>query len=515
MYTLETRDFNNKQYIIEDYDGIKYSNHYSPKGSGFGYLSFTLKRKRLESYYDVNFGFKISLWKGIKKCLFSGWIVKINENSNGDYEIYALGSSTIYSFDIYNFILADNRIDRWAGGCTPSGSFRPDKFDVTNSWDVGETSFSGLQFTPRRGVDYNFDDYIYSRYRFNNGENVKRIKFNWSSQFPNGWPGQVLILDGNEDVIFSTSTSGNGVEDINISSDTNFVEIRLKLTTSGENTAEEDTVYFRVWNLTVYSTQNVVNAAEVCRYASFYMYVNYGFSIDRTLIEDVGIELLQAAYDEDKRLDEVITDACGYGSEDVDSLIWGTTFDDTNRLFLTLKNTDRASGYRIEDSEYEIEGDLTTSYQKVYGKYRDFYGIDQKTAVASDSDEIDNLGGLYRKEIIDLGESTEAQANNAIQLALKVSSSPKVSTDIKIEHGIYTLNNTYVPFDEILSGLFVEIPNFKSRSTRNLQNEKDFTYQFLLAKVEIDLDKATASLTPADNVTSFDNYMKKITEINK
>lgn len=510
MYTLETKDFNNNYFNIIDFSDLTFSNHTSSSGSGFGFLKFTINRDHRIDYPDIHLFYNIKLYKQSSTLLFDGLITKITEKTE-NIEIECVGFNTVLSFDIYNFILSDRRLNRWSTGCTPSGSFRPDKFNQDKSWENDEfETVNGLTFQPKNGVQLSNEDYTYFRYRFQFNEKVKRLSFSWSSQFPNNWPGQVIINDELGNTLFSKNTSGDGVEDILLSSEGNYVIVYFKATADGLNTAEEDTVYFRMWDITVYSTQEDVNASEVLRTAAKYMAVNYNFSYDFTDIKDTGFLLDQAAYDEDKYLNEVVTDAANkYGSNDFTPILWGVRMDDHKRFFMEKRSEEPLFWYILDEVEdFEITNDIFNSYQKYYAKYIDNDGLEQKTSRYSDDRRIKDYGNYYRTKLIELGENSLTQVNQALLYALNTDNEQTIRTDFKVR----SIKNNFgqqIPFDEIKSGFWLEIPNIQTKEGLNY----DSIYKVFISKVEIDLENGESSLTPEDNIDSFEKYMEYLSSL--
>lgn len=518
---IETYDYNGTQYSILDDEGTKFSNHYGEEGSGFGYITFTLSRKSGFGYKDFGHGYRVILRKGLRKILFDGIISKIDESRDGKFVISAVGMNTLFSFDIYNFIVADNRTNRWTAGCTAKGSYRPDKFDHSLNWteiinegteDEDEISYDGIEIGPRKGIDYIQEDYYYIRYRFEFNETCKRIRFTYKLLLTNNWPGQVDILDASANVLWTRDVSGNGIADIDVDSlvNGNFVEVRFTVTSSGLNTAEEDTLYFRMWNIVVYSTDQVPDATFIAQNIAEYMYTNFGFSNDYSLLESIGYEIPQAAFDEDETIDVIMKKACSYGDGLNHPLAWGTAFDDIKRMFLHVQNTQDIR-YKIEESEaYTLTGDLSQSYQKVYGKYTNTFGQTERTAVYSSQEQIDALGGLYRKTVIQLDDATPDQAITALELALSENKEPKISTSFTVSDFVLSSLNRPIPIEDVLSGGMVQVPEFRAREAQILDDKRQGYYTFMLISVEIDVYNRTATLTPAGDRSGFESYMETI-----
>lgn len=524
---LEVYDHFGQQFIVNDAEQIKYSNHYSPQGSGFGFLQYTLLREPNLSYADTEQSFEVKLRKGLRNILFHGIITKIQENTDGKITVSCVGYNTVLSLDIRNFIICDNRVTRWIPGCNPSGSFRPDKFDVTNNWQVILNEglpteviqdFDGVSIAPRNGVDYNTDDYAFSRFRFPFGETVEHIKFDWELQLPNSYPGRIEMVDANdpENILFSKDVSGNGSEDIFTTFSGPFVELRFVAEADGLNTSDDGTVYGRIFNIVVYSVDDdPVDAAVVARNVDTYMETTFGFSNDQSLIEDIGFELVLAAYDTDARINESVENAASFGSLAQLPVIWGTWFDDTKRMFMQEQDTTTIRYIIPEPEHYSVSGDVLDTYQKVYGKFRDKTGVEIRTGVIQDNEIINALGGLFRKEVIDYGDSTQAQVDQALQVALDGHKDITIKTSFNIPLFLMGTGNQRIPVEDLRSGGVVQIPIFQVREVAIQADKTNTLYSFLLAKVEVDLDSNSAKLTPVDDIQTFDKYLEQLQRLVK
>ena len=82
MISIETYDSNNNQYLIDDALSIKWSNHYSHEGSGYGYFTFDLKRQTGFTYNDITLGNRLTCRKYLNTILFDGQIRKVEEMSS-------------------------------------------------------------------------------------------------------------------------------------------------------------------------------------------------------------------------------------------------------------------------------------------------------------------------------------------------------------------------------------------------------------------------------------------------
>jgi hypothetical protein len=167
--------------------------------------------------------------------------------------------------------------------------------------------------------------------------------------------------------------------------------------------------------------------------------------------------------------------------------------------------------YKIEDeTDYAVTGDVSESFQKVYGKITTQAGQVERTEPYVAQDQIDAMD-LYRTEVLDLGQITLAQAQHALQLALAENKEPKISTQFTVSGTISTADGARIT--ELISGGMVQVPIFSARETTILADRRQGFYSFLLVGVEVDLADNTASLTPAEARSGFEKYMAKITKL--
>jgi hypothetical protein len=166
--------------------------------------------------------------------------------------------------------------------------------------------------------------------------------------------------------------------------------------------------------------------------------------------------------------------------------------------------------YKIENAdELSVAGDLIESFQKVYGKYTNTLGQEQRSGVYSATTQIAALGGLYKKSVMEFdSDVTQAQAEQALQLALVENREPKISTDFSIKEYIQLPMGGIIPIEEIRAGGIIQIPTLRAAETKLLEDKRSGFYSFMLSAVEIDLESGNATLTPAENKSSFEKYME-------
>jgi len=516
---IESYDTNGRQYRLLSASGIRYSNHYSEEGSGYGYLSFVLNRKVGYNYNDIGIGYRVILRKGIRNILFDGVITQMEEGhgDQGDtITVNCVGYNSLLNFEIQNFILSDARLNHWIGSEDASSSFCPEKFDHNTSWDDGGTQIAGLQFKPRRNVDFETNDYVYLRYTFDFGETPARCTFDYDVALPGAWPGKLELRDDNANVLLSVTATGSDTEDITITGATEYIEFRFYVTSAGENTAVDGTVYGRVTDLTIYSTTDTVDAARVAEEIVGYMSTNFDFSNDTSRLVATGYTLPQAAFDTDQTLAEIMAWCVEFGGANYAPIAWGLEFNEQRRMFVELQDlttikyvVPRSAGVRAT-----IGGDWGESAQKVYAIYQDELNNTQRTSISSDTTQITKLGGLYRKEAIQAGRVTQAQAEQAVAYRLSEVKKPKVSSSFSINGSIRTPSGAHVPLDEIKAGGIVELRDFRAREATLTPDDLRTGYTtFMLIGVEIDLDQNTATLIPAGDRSRYERYIATLSKM--
>lgn len=517
--TLRSKDPAGFWHTIHDAYGISFSNHYSEEGSGYGFVSFTVPRNVGHNYRDLGFGHEIELRKGIRNVLFHGVLTQISEKGGPDegLEVSGVGLGSLMEFDRLNFGLADRRLDRWTNSEFPSGSYVPNKIDIGTSWqDTSGNQVAGLILKPRKGVTYAADDYTYLRYSFQFGEYVAKITFDWETAFPSSWPGQLTVLDSNGTTHFTQTTTGSGSKTIYPTSNSTYIEFRLTITSSGENTAENDTVYVHITDPTVFATTDTLDAARVGRVILEQLAANYGFSANRSFLEQTGFAIDQAVYENDATLSEIMKDISKYGDKNLKPIAWGMRFNDRKQFFVESQDLSSIK-YVIPRNmvgEISVDGDFANSGQKVYGVYTDEGGNVNRTATYSDTALIDLFGGTFREEAVQLGRTSSAQAAQAAQLALSERKYPKTSSSISVSGPVLNAYGAEVPIEEIKAGGIVEVREFRAREAGVASGDLRTRFtSFMLVGVEVDLDEGSATLIPASDASRFEKYMARLSQI--
>ena len=491
----------------------RWSSHYGPEGSGFGYLMFSLPRKIGYDYRDIGLGYRVQLRKYLDTVLFDGQIRQITENSPNQIDITALGWNVVAGDDAFNWVFCDTRYMLWKGSETPSASFCPDKFD----YDLQER----IQFKPRRGVDYEENDYSRVRYTFQFGEVAERIKFDYDVALPGPWPGKLEVRDSNDVVLWSkTATEDGTAVNLTTTGSPTYFEVRFYVTSAGENTAEDGTVYGKLTNVKVYGEDDAtidggVIAQKVL--SDVLSQSEHGLSTSTARIESPGLALEPSAFDTDMAPEQVLSWLCKFGNADGELLAWGVEMNDLRRLFLETMDltTIRYIVKRESALQAQVSGDMQQSYQKVYGMWTDTVGDAQRTADRTDQDAIDRLGGTTRRRALQVdGVTDETQALKAVDLYLAESALPKVSSSFTIQGDLYTPALAPVPFDEIKAGGMVQVRDFRAReATLTLNDFRDPWTTFRLVGVEIDEDAHSMRLIPASDMSGFERYMTLLAQL--
>lgn len=496
----------------DDY-GRQWFAHYGADGSGFGYLTFKLRRRIGVDYPDIGYGYPVVMRKGPFRVLFSGQIVRIFERTGsqgGEIEVWALGWVHTATADAHNYIYCDTRLSLWTSSEEPTGSFQPARFD----WDTNER----LYLKPRRGVDFDADDYTYLRYTFQFGEVATRFVADYDVAFPDSWPGKLEVRDSGGSVLWSAIATGTGSIDVTTSGSPTYFEVRFYTTAAGENTAEDDTVYGELTNVKVYSLNvSTLDANPIADdIVELLSDAGHGLSDDTRKIESPGLALEPAAFDTDMTPAQILTWCCQFGNSDGDPLAWGVTMDDRKRLFLETPDLTTIK-YIVKPSRATLErgGDWGESAQKAYGVYTDDQGRVQRTSDRTGQAVIDKLGGYYRRVPIQIsGMTDETGVLNAVDLWLDENSDPKVSGSFAVQGGVWAPSGRFVPFDEIVPGGLVQVQEWRAREATLSGNDyRDNVTTFPLAGVRVDEDARTVELIPRETSDAFARQMAIISEL--
>jgi len=509
---LETYDHNGKQYRHLDAYGRQWSNHYSEKGSGFGYLKWSEDREIGYDYPDIGFGHRVTLRKGLAQVLFDGFLVKIEEIQEDKDRITctALGWSSLFGDDTFNKIYCETRLGQWVGSEEPAGSFRPDKFDYRMQ--------DSIYLKPRQ-VDFDTDEYTYVRYEIPFSSSVARIRFDWEVALPDAWPGKLEVRDSTGAILLSETATGSGSENIELTGTVTYIEARFYVTEAGENTAADGTVYGQLTNVRVYSVDDeIVDAGVVAKDIAGRLATNFGLDSDTSKIASPNVALDSAsAFDTDMTPEQIMNHCCQFGDANGNRLAWGVEMNDRRRVFLETQDTTtvkyivrRYSGLRAQ-----VSADWKQSYQKTYGIWTDEAGIVRRTDDQVDQDAIDRLGGLFRRRGLRLdGITDEDTVLTALNLNLSENSDPKVASSFSVAGHVYSADGGRVPVDELQAGGIVLVDEFRAREAAGgIVDYRSRWTSFMLVGVEIDEDAGTAKLIPAGDANTFEQYMAMLTKL--
>lgn len=491
---------------------------YGQNGGGFGYASFTLFRKTGFDYDDIGYAYRLRFYKGPYKCLFDGQIVKITEtkdrNGNDQIEIWALGWVHTATADVFNYIYADTRFTKWVSSEDASGYFKPQKF----AWDNNDR----LYLKPRRGETpagqafLNAQDYTYLRYTFEFGENAVRLTADYNLVLPATFPAKLQLL-ADDQLLFEATSTASGQIDVTATGKTTF-EFRFAMTQTGDVTAEDDTVYALIENMTVYSLNTSgVDAADIAAdLVSFLSVAGHGISDDTRRINTIGTTLLQAAFDNDQTPADIMAFMCQFGNANSLPVAWGISPDDRRLFYLESQDTTTIK-YAVNPSAadtLERSGDWSESAQKVYGTYTDKDGVLQRTADQVDQDTIDALGGYFLRRVIPFtGVTEESAANVLLATWLSENGKPKTSGSYTVRSAL-TVDGRTVPADEIQPGGLVQVREFRAiEAELGSDDFRDKTTTFMLIGVKIDFDAHTAELMPDEESSQFERNMAIIASL--
>lgn len=518
---ITTSPITGHEYRIADATPPEWFTHYGEDGSGFGYLTFKLKRRPGFNYMDVGHGFRVQLLKGWR-VLFDGQIVRITERSghDGGVEIWALGWVHLMQSDTYNWIYCDTRADMWKTDEQPAGLYRPDHFD----WQKEESS---ITVYPRRGTDYEASEYVLARYTFSFGETVSRFKADYRLSMPSEWlsEGGLLRLelaDSNDAILWSTVVDGSGSLDLAVTGAPAWIEVHLVFVNAGEHTRETDDVFGQLSNIHVYSVNvQTLDAKIIADDLVAYMYRDgKGLSASTAKVYQPGLALEPVIFETDMTPTEVLTWCCQFGDAYNHPLAWGVTFDDNHYLFLEPVDLTNIR-YVIDghDASLEIErvGDWEDSAQKVYAIYQDSDQQIVRTGDITASAVLAKLGGFYRR----LPLQINAPVSGAMALALALTwlaenQYPAVSGSITVHGGVRTPDGRFVPVEDILAGGLVQVREWRAQEALLSANDyRDQTTTFPLAGVKIDYASRSAELIPRATSDVFARQMAIIEQLKR
>ena len=496
---LTTDPVTGQEYRITDASGPQWFGHYGPDGSGFGYLSWRVKRRVGFNYADLGYGFRVRVYKGPWLCLFDGQITRITEKTgsgDGDeIELWALGWVHTASSDVFNRIYVDGRYTQWFGSEVPDSPFEPQKFSVDTS--------DRLLFKPRQGStdDGDFvseDDYTYLIYIFPFGESAVRFTADYNVTLPGAFPAKAQVLAGDV-LMWESSITGEGSLDLVATNGAAYFEVRFAMTATGNVTAEDDTVYALFSNVRVYSVnvsvldQKVIADDIVTLLSSSY----HGLEADTRRVGSPAFSLVQAAFDTDQTPADVLNWACQFGDVNGVVLAWGVGFDDRRLLFLESQDLSTVK-YVVhpEDAEtLERSGDWSESAQVLYGLYTDALGRTQRTGSYASAGGMRSVGGYYRRQAVNLGSVVNSALAGALVVTkLNEDSRPKTSGAYTVRR-VKTTDGRVVPFDELIPGGLIQIREFRALEAEARSADlMDRTTTFMLAGVRVDYEEGTVEL---------------------
>jgi hypothetical protein len=509
-----TNPISNREYRLSDDYGRQWFSAYAPgEASGFGYLTWKCRRRVGHDYPDLGHGFPVVMRKGPFRVLFSGQIVRITETSGSggdEIEIWALGWVHVAKADTYNHIYCDTRWAQWVSSEIPSGSFRPDRFD----WDTNNR----LYFKPRRGVDYDENDYTRLRYTFQFGEVATRFVASYDIALPGSWPGKLEVRDSGGNVLWSKAVTEEGTIDVTTSGSPTYFEVRFYCTDAGENTAEDDTVYGKLTGVKVFSVNVSTLDAKVIAddIVDLLSVEGHGLSSDTTKVESPGRVLEPCFFDTDMSLTDVMNHVCQFGDSNDVPLVWGVMMDDTRRLFLEPMDLTNVP-YVISPHRAELSrgGDWSESIQKAYGIYTDSEGNVSRTVDMVSQDVIDDLGGYYRRQGVQIsGTASGAFALEAVGFWLCEHDEPITSGRFTVKGGVRKPDGRFVPFDEVQPGGLMQVEEWRAHEATLTPNDyRDNVTTHPLSGVKVDEDALQVELIPRFTDNLFERYMAVISKL--
>jgi hypothetical protein len=371
-------------------------------------------------------------------------------------------------------------------------------------------------------VDYEADDYTYLRYTFQFGETATRITANYDVALPNSWPGRLEIRDSNDSVLWSATTTGSGAIDVTTSGTPTYFEVRFYCTAAGENTAADGTVYGKLTDVKVYSLNvSILDVKDIADdlVEERLSLAGHGLSDSTILINSPGLALEPAAFDTDMSVAQILSWCTQFGDSDGNPVAWGVSFDEHKRLFVeTMDLTKVLYVVKPDRADLERSGDWAESAQKVYGIYSDTRGRTGRTGDRVNQDAIDDLGGYYRRQPINVsGVTDHDQAVLMVDLWLEENARPRESGSISVRGNVYKPDGRAVAFDEVLpTGGLVQVQEWRAlEATLSESDYRDKQTTFPLAGVRVDEDSMTVELIPRTTSQAFVRQMAVIEQLQR
>lgn len=509
LYT--TAPVTGQEYRINDASGLQWFSHYGPDGSGFGYMSFRVKRRVGFNYADIGHAYRVRIYKGPWRCLFDGQLTRLSERitpDGGEIECWCLGWIHTANADTFNRVYRDNRYNQWFTSETPDDHFQPQKFSV-------ETS-SYLLLKPRQGSlqddDFVLDgDYTYLRYVFSFGESAVHLTADYKVELPGSFPAKAQIWAGDV-LLWECAATASGALDLLATNGAATFEIRFVITADGDVSAEDDTVYALFWNVAVSSTSISVLDQKVIADDIVQVLQAHGLSADTQHITPTGFNLAQAVFETDQTPADVLTWACEFGDANGNPLAWGVMFDDQRTLFLEAMNLSSV-GYVLDPVRAEsIEriGDWAESAQIIYGVFTTPEGQVYRTADYGASQIIDRLGGYYRRQAVNLGTLPSNLVASLLTTYLNEKATPQ-TTGSYIVRQAWTGEGRPIPFDEFIPGKLAQIREFRALEAEgDAADFRDKTTTFMVYGLTVSHDDGTVELMADTQSSDFQRQMAVI-----
>lgn len=454
--------------------------------------------------------------KGLDKVLFDGTIRKISEKVGGEdaIEVTCIGHLAAFGDVIHNVVFSDVRTSEW-------DTMGDDEIEdeVFDRFTVSESD--GIVIEPK-SVHFGVDNYGGSRYAFSTGESVRRISLDYELELPygggpSGWPGKAAIVDDADTELWSSDTTGSGSVELYV--DTDYIELRFYVTQSGENTASSGTVYVKFSNVVVYSKEDDVVDLAVLLKDLIAELDDHGISQDTRYIDDVGVELKGAAFENDQPIREIAEWGAKFGTENNKPLAWGIRFTDDRIVFLEEQDLTAIKYLVMRDIsnlEADVTADFDASAQKVYVTYRTPEGDVVRTSMQEASDIITEFDGRYKMRVVDVGDVPQDQAETILSLVAEAAKKPVVSSSYAVGGSVLSATRKFVSFDEITPGGLVQIVDFRAHKAALTRGDfRDNVTTFMLVAVEVDYDAGTAKLTPSGDHDTVDRYLAKLAELSR
>jgi len=428
---------------------------YETTKRGFSYLTAFIPMLNDEARYWHNnlMLADVKLTNGVT-IAFHGRIEDMRVLSNG-FEFTAYGYWRAYKDNLYSALWSTERYLDWTTMTDEDGAaYKPAKWNVDTSYRLYASPKKDMDFgaaTDRAG--------IYLEIPNGSARNFKEIRFDYDVSLRTNWKAELYSGDSLpcSTLEWSVTTSGSGSNQVEtLSTARKYIELRVHNQTGGIDTTTEDDgdSYAVLTNVRVLTTEGdasgELHADEIA-----IALVNYIDSInpdqvsdDTTLIEDPGVDIMTAVY-EDRWPADILSELAELGDSStppgrVEMGVW-----EDKKLFLRGASFRGGGGQFQETWKLDIldtlqyQTSLSNVYNQTYAAYRDEDGITRRTTATDDEAAQAELG-IVRTAVVKPQTTDATEAGTWSDTYLEYYKVPKPSSTFKVANA-YSRDNASVP----------------------------------------------------------------------